>query len=248
MANKHISYRQFKNIFGDLGVTYWTKYNWLSNGLPDGEYNGITKVTIDGSEENWNYFAGGKILFLRNDFVIPPVSSDLVWQYGFSNYEIGSRLSQDDPTDHVYMSVESSAQSVAERDRGAICIKFPNSFTSQAKMKEYLKEHPIILYYYDRNIWGGEIVNSVTAGQENLYYVSSDITNRAIRDVKGDFEGVSPMTSSELHDSPLDLVVCNNPSNRSIYFKDDSIGLNATEFNAKYCPRAIVYKLLPDPL
>lgn len=31
MANRHLSYEEFKNIFGDLGVTEWTKYNWLDN-------------------------------------------------------------------------------------------------------------------------------------------------------------------------------------------------------------------------
>lgn len=31
MANRHLSYDEFKNIFGDLGVTEWTKYNWLDN-------------------------------------------------------------------------------------------------------------------------------------------------------------------------------------------------------------------------
>ena len=31
MANRHLSYEEFKNIFGDLGITEWTKYNWLDN-------------------------------------------------------------------------------------------------------------------------------------------------------------------------------------------------------------------------
>ena len=31
MANRHLSYNEFKNIFGDLGITEWTKYNWLDN-------------------------------------------------------------------------------------------------------------------------------------------------------------------------------------------------------------------------
>ena len=37
MANPHISYEVFKSRFGDLGITEWTKYNYLSNynfGLP----------------------------------------------------------------------------------------------------------------------------------------------------------------------------------------------------------------------
>lgn len=33
----HITYNEFKNRFGDLGITYYVKYNWLSNhGLPNG--------------------------------------------------------------------------------------------------------------------------------------------------------------------------------------------------------------------
>lgn len=244
MANKHISYRQFKNIFGDLGLTAWVKYNWLSNGLPDGEYNGITKVTFEDISD-WSFVSDTRqIAYLRNSFIIPPSSQAETWAYGFSNYKIITRSEMDNAVNVPSIAIDGGTN---VQDRGAICVKIPNCDT-KAKVAAYLKDHPIILYYYNRNVWGGEIVNSVTAGQENLYYVSSDITNRAIRDVKGDFESVSPMTSSELHDSPLDLVVCNNPSNRSIYFKDDSIGLNATEFNAKYCPRAIVYKLLPDPL
>ena len=37
MANPHINYATFKSRFGDLGITEWTKYNYLSNynfGLP----------------------------------------------------------------------------------------------------------------------------------------------------------------------------------------------------------------------
>ncbi len=30
MALVHLSYSEFKNIYGDLGLTYWAKYNWLS--------------------------------------------------------------------------------------------------------------------------------------------------------------------------------------------------------------------------
>lgn len=30
MADRHLSYSEFKAIYGDLGVTEWVKYNWLS--------------------------------------------------------------------------------------------------------------------------------------------------------------------------------------------------------------------------
>ena len=29
MANLHLSYEEFKAFYGDLGITYWTKYNYL---------------------------------------------------------------------------------------------------------------------------------------------------------------------------------------------------------------------------
>ena len=29
MANLHLSYEEFKYFYGDLGITYWTKYNYL---------------------------------------------------------------------------------------------------------------------------------------------------------------------------------------------------------------------------
>ena len=31
MADRHLSYSEFKAIYGDLGVTEWVKYNWLAN-------------------------------------------------------------------------------------------------------------------------------------------------------------------------------------------------------------------------
>lgn len=45
MANRHLSYNEFKNRFGDIGVTFWTKYNWLDN------YNFGIRYTPD---VNWN--------------------------------------------------------------------------------------------------------------------------------------------------------------------------------------------------
>lgn len=41
MANKHLSYKQFKDIFGDLGLTKWVKFNWLGEAPISNEYEYI---------------------------------------------------------------------------------------------------------------------------------------------------------------------------------------------------------------
>lgn len=42
MANKHLSYIEFKALFGDIGLTEWVKYNWLNNYYPDLHKDGYT--------------------------------------------------------------------------------------------------------------------------------------------------------------------------------------------------------------
>jgi len=58
MANRHLSYTEFKNRFGDLGITEWTKYNWLSNynfGLPTQtiplEYTELDYIVKNGDQQ-----------------------------------------------------------------------------------------------------------------------------------------------------------------------------------------------------
>lgn len=48
MANKHLSYAQYKEIFGDLGITNWVKYNYLDNfNFPVEDYEQISSVKFN---------------------------------------------------------------------------------------------------------------------------------------------------------------------------------------------------------
>lgn len=46
---KHLSYRQFKDIFGDLGLTNWVRFNWLGWLYIDG-----TKLNVKEFQENYS--------------------------------------------------------------------------------------------------------------------------------------------------------------------------------------------------
>lgn len=157
MALEHLSYRQFKNIFGDLGVTAWIKFNWLSNGLPDGEYNGITKraLTVNNS---WSLGPNGNSVYISA--LIYPIPSDAInkkWTYGFSNYPIVSRNDIDTtPTISICVS-----------NTGSIIFRNPNLHTKDEYI-EYTKKHPIILYYYDNRVWGGLELKNFNLGYRRI--------------------------------------------------------------------------------
>ena len=65
MANRHLSYEEFKNIFGDLGITEWVKYNWLDNNfnLPSNLVR-VQYVETDGTQ----YIDTGVILDYSKSF------------------------------------------------------------------------------------------------------------------------------------------------------------------------------------
>lgn len=81
---KHLSYTQFKNIFGEWGVTAWLKFNWLANGLPDGTYNGLTKVTIK-SVTNIN---NNKRAYIGQVTPIKVNDNNAIWNYGLCSLKV----------------------------------------------------------------------------------------------------------------------------------------------------------------
>lgn len=49
MGWQHLSYNDFKDFFGDLGLTAWVKFNWLAE-VPDG-FNKVDLGTLE-----WTYY------------------------------------------------------------------------------------------------------------------------------------------------------------------------------------------------
>lgn len=55
---KHLSYREFEDLFGDLGLTTWVKFNWLAE-VPDG----YGKIDLgDSSKVYWTKSSDGVFL------------------------------------------------------------------------------------------------------------------------------------------------------------------------------------------
>lgn len=78
---KHLSYRQFEDFFGDLGLTAWVKFNWLAE-VPDGydkvdlsTLNWIKSSSIDGAyfadivPLNYKFSSDVKALCTKYEFV-----------------------------------------------------------------------------------------------------------------------------------------------------------------------------------
>lgn len=237
MASEHLSYRHFKNIFGDLGVTAWTKFNWFSNGLPDGEYNGITKVTLKRNIQWVGYdYPSGFGIYVRSIPVIEPDSTSQLWGYGFSNLKILQYTAFNQPIIETCIAVHPD---------GSVNIHIEGLNTFGDYM-EYLDEHPIILYYYDRNVWGGVMIPSCLpgSGDSAYFYQNQVFKNVEIRDVRGDFEyiDVHENSSTSLNNYRRN-VIASSRSVGELYFKDISIQHSAYTFNNKWMPRAVVYKL-----
>lgn len=228
---KHISYNQFKNIFGDWGATYWTKHNWLSNGLPDGVYNGITKVTITSVE----YINSSKRGYISNVFPIA-VANNVVWGYGFSNYEV---------TDANTSYTGTTRNMICVDLNGFVFVNLVGIPQTKAAYDAYLKKHPIILCYYNKNEWQGTRIDDVIYASVNgLYYANIGVNGKEVRDPKGNFENIESTTAQTMMVDPRDMIIMNGStaSNR-MYAKDVSlIGGTSEQFKNKYLPMFIVYK------
>jgi len=223
---KHLSYRQFKNIFGDLGVTAWTKFNWLSNGLPDGEYNGITKVTYTALPNNAVAQVGG---FYWNMNVIP-TTSDKVWSYGFSNWPIiATQQWGNKNKDLIGIS-------------NVMNIHIEGLERTKEAYNAYLKEHPLIIYYYDKNEWGGTIITDGVFDSDDhyLYKVVTGAQNKEVKDVQGEFENMTLPSPS--WGRLKDKHIASSLTNDYVLIRDNSIN-TYNQFLNKYLPRAIVYRL-----
>lgn len=166
---KHLSYRQFKNIFGDWGVTVWVKFNWLSNGLPDGTYNGITKVTIK-TITNIN----NKRALINSVMPIAPADNNTVWQYGYASLKIisGNASYQGVPYNNV--SVDAN---------GYMFIQIPSIAQTKEAYEEYLNKYPVVFYFYDRRTYGAYTITQdttlepySTTGDGNTLYSINNIT------------------------------------------------------------------------
>lgn len=232
---KHLSYRQFKNIFGDWGVTAWVKFNWLSNGLPDGTYNGITKVTIK-TITNIN---NNKRALINSVMPIAPADNNTVWQYGYASLKIISGNASYQGVTYNNVSVDAN---------GYMFIQIPSIAQTKEAYEEYLNKYPVVFYFYDRREWVGSIVNYVSGGVTVIYTLQPQTFRKDVRDVLGTFETKPTMNNTDVLESSDDLFICSTNMNgyNEIYFKDNSIGTGesgARAFIRKYCPRPIVYKI-----
>lgn len=225
---KHLSYRQFKNIFGDWGVTAWVKFNWLSNGLPDGTYNGITKVTINQLPST------ARITSRQNAFYFPysnPIAfgeDNSIYPYWLSNYETISANGIGN-TDKTLISYSSSSN---------VTIRIKDIPVSIDAYNEYLKTHPLILYFYNRIEWQGFILTSQNVAMAGAGQFFATLgRNKEIRDVLGDYENIEPQASWNFGDRQI----CTNSSNDFVMIKDSRF-TSKNDFASAMLPRAIVYK------
>ena len=56
MGWTHLSYKDFKDFFGDLGLTVWVKFNWLAE-VPDG----FDKIRLD--QVTWTRYSTTSIFY-----------------------------------------------------------------------------------------------------------------------------------------------------------------------------------------
>lgn len=220
---KHLSYRQFKNIFGDWGVTAWVKFNWLSNGLPDGTYNGITKVTLDGT--GFSYHSSG-VIYKYFPFVAA-VNNDSPYPFGFASVPIVG-ANQERTIEGLH---------VAFHTNGNIDVCFSNK-TSRSEIEGALKKNPITLYFYNRNEWRGFTLtaqNTAMGGAGQFFATLG--RNKEVRDVLGDYENIEPQANWNFGDKQI----CTNSSNDFVMIKDSRF-TSKDDFASAMLPRAIVYK------
>lgn len=244
---KPLSYREFSNIFGDLGVTYWTKYNYLENPFKNRTVNGITNITITNvtlaRPENNRCYAVNIADILTTD-------NNTAWCYGWSNYEIISNSSSE--------STIPTKPSIAITNTKNVYVNLPGVECTKEAYDRYLAEHPLIIYYYSSNTWSGFICDTVTAAfcfyQDGIQWPSSD-TGRdfpVVRDVQGKYKWVGNLGFTADYDNyPEDLLIgCGSGGRQTgmhrIYFKDTSYNLNANEFKANELPRAVVWTKTAD--
>lgn len=83
MANIHLSYEEFKAIYGDLGLTEWVKYNWLSDYTPGPVTEGY-EVSIDQPVPLYIVITGTGI-YQENDEVTITITCDDNHYWGPSN-------------------------------------------------------------------------------------------------------------------------------------------------------------------
>jgi hypothetical protein len=242
-----MSYDRFKNTFGDLGVAKWRAFLMDNNNLPDGTYNGITKVTISyaigiNSQYNFVYFS------VASKPYIPPASNSEVWQYGFVNYTLIHR----DGIDY-----DVAAPSVCITNKSILAFKVPN-LTTLDEYNAYLAKHPIVLYYYDSSVYTGSIVTADKMDVAHCFYTTNATdttmpvgTNTDIHDVLGKYHwygNVGGTVSYKEYDADLMIGAGYNSgdsTNHRVSFKNNAYTLDATgltQFKANELPRAIVWR------
>ena len=248
-----MSYDRFKNTFGDLGVAKWRAFLMDNNNLPDGTYNGITKVTINKLPANHNTMdAKGRFAFSfslnKYKSFIPPSSNDDVWQYGFTNWNLL----------YVNKTWSENATCCGMTTNGYMYIKVYPQLSSEDEFNAYLAKHPLVLYYYDSSVYSGAIVTADKMYVTSCFYThdATDATmpvgtNTDMHDVLGKYHwygNVGYTSSYKAYDADL-MIGAGVGSGESTYhrvnFKNNAYTLDETgltQFKANELPRAIVWK------
>ena len=244
---KHLSYNQFSNIFGDLGITYWTKYNYLENPFKNQTINGVTNktftsITLARPENNRCYVAN------IADIITTDINT--VWCFGWSNYDIISDRSSGwtIPTN----------PSIAIAESKNLYVNLPGVDTTKEAYDAYLEKHPLIIYYYSSNTWSGSICTTVATAQcfylDGAQWPTSDTGKDfpIMRDVQGKYKWIGNLGfTTNYANNPNDLLIgCGSGGLQQdmhrIYFKNTSYKLNASEFVEGELPRAVVWTKTAD--
>lgn len=236
---KHLSYRQFKNIFGDWGVTAWVKFNWLSNGLPDGTYNGITKVTIK-TVTNIN---NNKRALINSVMPIAPADNNAVWQYGFASLKIISGNASLQGVTYNNVSVDAN---------GYMFIQIPSIAQTKEAYEAYLNKYPVVFYFYDRRTYGAYTITQnttlepySTTGDGNTLYSVNEITSsmaktssQRVDEIR--LEGYDVGYSTNWNYEPY-LVIQYSWKARPVWVRDKDFQNNATGLKNKLINKTIYF-------
>lgn len=103
----HLSYKEFKNKFGDLGITEWVKYNWIGWSSDKVAYylrlhlSEIAEIDFDDTGVvdlgtlDWEYYGSGATAYLQTQINPLGVRNSYITTLTYTNSPITSTTETD---------------------------------------------------------------------------------------------------------------------------------------------------------